>query len=195
MGRITHLTTAFLLSLILVGVAIFFFIENDNFKGRFFVFLAIYTFISLFYLFRSLYYLRYKATFNEILFVVFIPLVPIILVLAQHIFQIHDAFIVFAGFFSSENGTYNFFINSVDFLLIPYYLSSNYLIFRTFIRYPFIRFTATSESGLPSKLIGFLLVVTIPILYILTSIFYFENLFLVIFGIIYFYSGVMSMFI
>ncbi len=190
-----QLSAAFLLSLTLVGVSIYYFIEDNSFLGRVYIFAAIFAFLSLFILFRSFFYLRHKATFNEVFFVLMVPLIPVLIVLAQKLFGIYDTFIVSTGVISTSSLNYTFFINAVDFVLLPYYLVSNFMIFRTCIRYPFIRLKGTSEKGIPPKFFGFLLMFIIPATYILTSVFYLENLFLVIFGGMYFYSALLMLFV
>jgi len=189
MGILTHITGSFFLSLSLVGVSIYYFIEGDNMMGRLFVFLAIYVFISFFYVFRSLYYLRHKATFNEFIFVYVLPIIPVLILFAQSMFGITDMFVLSTGVISTDWIDYSFYINAVDMLLLPYYLASNYLLFRSLIRYPFIRFRGTSEKGMNPKFSGFLLMILIPTLYIASTLTYFNNFFLLLFGIIYFYLG------
>lgn len=190
-----QLSAAFLLSLTLVGVAIYFFIEDNDFLGKVFIFAAILAFLSLFVLFRSLFYSSHRATFNEVFFVFIVPLIPVLLLLTQKLLGIYDSFIITTVEITPEFPTYFFYISAFDFAFLPYYIVSNFLIFRTFIRYPFIRMKGTSEKGIPPKLFGFLLMFIIPATYILTSWFYFENLFLVIFGGIYFYSALLMLFV
>lgn len=195
MGTLAHITSSFLTSLSLIGVSIYQFIEGDDFLGRVFIFLAIYVFITLFYIIRSFFYLKHNATFNEFIFVFILPIIPVLILLAQMLFGINDAYIVSTGDFVTESINYVFYINMVDFLLLPYFLFSNFLLFRTFIRYPFIRIRSTSEKGIPPRFAGFLLMLIIPTAYIVTSITYFQNLFLLIFGIIYLYSALMALFV
>ena len=197
MGTLAHISSSFLASLSLVGVSIYYFIEGDNFMGRLFIFLAIYVFISLFYMIRSFFYMKHKATFNEFIFVFILPIIPVLILLTYILFDLNTAveYIVSTGTFVSGELNYVFTINMVDFLLLPYYLFSTFLLFRTFIRYPFIRFRSTSEKGMPPKLAGVLLMLMIPAIYLITSITYFENLFLLIFGIIYLYSAIMALFV
>ena len=195
MGTLAHITSSFLTSLSLVGVSIYHFIEGDDFLGRVYIFLAIYVFITLFYIIRSFFYLKHKATFNEFIFVFILPIIPVLILLVQMLFGINNAYIVSTGNFVTESINYVFYINMVDFLLLPYYLFSNFLLFRTFIRYPFIRFRSTSEKGIPPKFAGFLLMLIIPTAYIVTSITYFQNLFLLVFGMIYLYSALMALFV
>ncbi|MCG3227584.1 MAG: hypothetical protein H7645_11760 [Candidatus Heimdallarchaeota archaeon] len=195
MGTITRLTWSFFLSLSLVGVSIYYFIEGDNQMGRLFVFLAIFAFLSFFYIFRSMYYLKHKATFNEFIFVFVLPMIPALILLAQKLFGIDAMFILSTGELTTSFIDYEFYINAVDLMLLPYYLASNFLLFRTFVRYPFIRFRGTSEKGIPPKLSGFLLMMLIPALNIISSLLYFNNLFLLVFGMIYFYLGTIALFV
>ncbi|MHA1954736.1 MAG: hypothetical protein ACW96U_12400 [Candidatus Heimdallarchaeaceae archaeon] len=195
MGTITRLTWSFFLSLSLVGVSIYYFIEGDGQMGRLFVFLAIFAFLSFFYIFRSMYYLKHKATFNEFIFVFVLPLIPTLILLAQKLFGIDAMFVLSTGELTTSFIDYEFYINAVDLMLLPYYLASNFLLFRTFVRYPFIRFRSTSEKGITPKLSGFLLMILIPTLYIVSSLLYFNNLFLLVFGMIYFYLGTVALFV
>lgn len=195
MGTITRLTWSFFLSLSLVGVSIYYFIEGDGQMGRLFVFLAIFAFLSFFYIFRSMYYLKHKATFNEFIFVFVLPLIPALILLAQKLFGIDAMFVLSTGELTTSFIDYEFYINAVDLMLFPYYLASNFLLFRTFVRYPFIRFRGTSEKGIPPKLSGFFLMILIPALNIISSLLYFNNLFLLVFGMIYFYLGTIALFV
>ncbi len=195
MGRKLYGTASFLISLSLVGIAIYYFIEGNSFNGKMFVFLALYAFISLFYMFRSIYYVRHSATFNEVAYVVFLPLIPLILILAQSIFEINEAMVFITGQLQGENIDLTYSINVVDILITPYYIFSNYLLFRSYIRYPFIRLTGTSEGGLPPKFTAFMLTIMIPLAYFLTSFLYLNNLFLIIFGGLYLYSGIIALFV
>ena len=195
MGTLKHITGSFFLSLSMVGVSIYYFIEGNSDMGKLFVFLAIYVFISFFYVFRSLYYLKHKATFNEFIYVFVIPIIPVLIILAQVLFKIHEMPILLLseGGISTDWIDYSFYINVIDLLLLPYYLSSNFLLFRSLIRYPFIRFRGTSEKGMNPKFSGFLLMILIPVLYITTALTYFNNFFLLLFGIIYFYLGTIAL--
>ncbi|MCG3220832.1 MAG: hypothetical protein H7641_05570 [Candidatus Heimdallarchaeota archaeon] len=163
--------------------------------GRLFVFLAIFAFLSFFFLFRSMYYLKHKATFNEFIFVFVLPMLPALILLAQKLFGIDAMFVLSTGDLTTSFIDYEFYINAVDLMLLPYYLASNFLLFRTFVRYPFIRFRGTSEKGIPPKLSGFLLMILIPTLNIVSSLLYFNNLFLLVFGMIYFYLGTIALFV
>jgi len=194
---ITQLSTAFLISLSLIGVSIYFFIEEKNPMGKVFIFAAIFAFLTLFIVIRSIYYLRHNATFNEIFFVMIVPLVPVIVVLTQVLLGINrDPIpIVSVSTFDVGSTSYDFYINIIDFILLPYYIFSNFLIFRTFIRYPFIRMKGTSEKGIPPKLFGFLIMLIIPATYVIISLFFLENLFLIVFGIVYFYSSLLTLFV
>lgn len=165
--------------------------------GKIFIMAAIFAFLTLFIMIRSIYYLKHNATFNEVFFVLIVPLIPVIVVLTQFLLGIYDygSNLISTSTFDVGTTTYYFYINIVDFILLPYYIFSNFLIFRTFIRYPFIRMKGTSEKGIPPKLFGFLLLLIIPTTYILTSIFLLENLFLMVFAVVYFYSSLLMLFV
>ena len=199
MRTITQLSTAFLISLSLVGVSIYYFIEENNEMGKIFIFAAIFAFLTLFIMIRSIYYLKHNATFNEIFFVFMVPLVPVVVVLTQVLLGIYDyppgVMLVSTSTFDVSGTLYYFHINIIDFILLPFYIFSNFLLFRTFIRYPFIRMKGTSEKGIPPRLFGFLMMLILPATYILMSLFFLENLFLMVFGIVYFYTSLLTLFV
>ena len=114
-----QLSAAFLLSLTLVGVAIYFFIEDNDFLGKVFIFASIFAFLTLFVIFRSLFYLKHKATFNEVFFVLIVPLIPVLLILTQRLLGIYDSFIITTVEITPDFPTYFFYINAMDFALLP----------------------------------------------------------------------------
>lgn len=199
MRIITQLSTAFLMSLPLLGVAIYYFVEEDNAMGKIFTMATVFALLTLFVMIRSIYYLRHSATFNEIFFVFIVPLIPVVIVLMQVLLGVYnynpDVMIVSEVPFVVKGVEYLFYINIIDFLLLPFYIFSNFLLLRTFIRYPFIRFKGTSEKGIPPKFFGFLMMIILPTIYIITSFFYLDNLFLMVFGIGYFYTSLLTIFV
>ena len=195
MGTLSHLTASFFIALSLIGASIYFFIEENSLMGKVYIFIAIFIFISSYLLFRSIYYLRHKATFNEFIYVFILPVIPVLLLFIQMMFNFNDFFLISTGEISTNGFNYDYYITIIDILLLPYYLASNFLLFRAFIRYPFIRFRGTSEKGIPPKLAGLILMIAIPALYIASSLTYFHNFFLLIFGVIYFYLGTVALFI
>jgi ABC-type multidrug transport system permease subunit len=151
MGTVSHAIGSFFTALPLLGVAIYFFIEDNNDLGRFFSFLAIYVLLTVFYVIRSMFYLKHKATFNEFIYVFLLPIVPVLILLFQKLIIINEDYILSTGNFTTSSFSYTYYISTFDFLLLPFYLFSTFLLFRTFIRYPFIRFRSTREKGEKEK--------------------------------------------
>jgi hypothetical protein len=167
------------------------FLEERDDDAKVFLFLAVYTYIGLFYSLKSMYYLRHRATFNEVSFVVFLPFVPIILVLLGDFTEIDELY--FSEFLTAQitfqDETLDFFLSFSSILSLPYFGFSLYLLLRSFIRYQFIRLRGYSKGGLNAVFVGLLLSVIIGIAYLVLAIIM-EDLLLALFGFIYAIVGI-----
>ena len=161
--------------------------------GKQYIFLAVYAFLGVFYLFKSFYYRRHKATFNEIFFVVGLPLLPPIFVILGQYTGINNLF--FSDLLSASiifNGEQlNFSLAFASILALPYLFFSIYLLLRAFIRYEFIRWQAHSKGGPPGTLVGIILAFLIGIIY-LTVALTFGDLLIGLFGFIYALNGILA---
>lgn len=182
-------------AIVLFGVFIFYFIEGKVEEANQFLFFSIYGTITIFVLTRSLYYKKHKATFNELFFVVGLPILPLIFSYLGTSLGANSAYS-----FSQISVSTSIFSNEITFLIlfsallsIPYLFFSLFLLLRSFIRYKFIRWGPHSNGGLPGTLIGLLLAIGVGIGYTLLSIYLFD-LILVLFGIIYAVTGIIGFF-
>ncbi|MHA2090972.1 MAG: hypothetical protein ACW98K_08950 [Candidatus Kariarchaeaceae archaeon] len=184
-------TIALFVSFALIGASIYMFLEERDDDAKVFLFLAVYTYIGLFYSLKSMYYLRHRATFNEVSFVVFLPFVPIILVLLGDFTEIDELY--FSEFLTAQitfqDETLDFFLSFSSILSLPYFGFSLYLLLRSFIRYQFIRLRGYSKGGLNAVFVGLLLSVIIGIAYLVLAIIM-EDLLLALFGFIYAIVGI-----
>ncbi|OLS28186.1 MAG: hypothetical protein HeimC2_08410 [Candidatus Heimdallarchaeota archaeon LC_2] len=189
-----YTTYSFLIGLGFVGASIFNFIENDNETGRSFLLMALIAFLASYYLLKTLYYLRHQATFNEVSFVIFLPISIILQVMAKHALEVE-----FNELFSLHiEGIGDRIELSVDFFdlgLLPYFVFSTFLLLRSYLRYPFIRLHGHSERGFPAKFTGLLLSIIIPILFLVVGLVILENAFLVIFAIFFATIGLIGFFV
>ncbi|MHA2502938.1 MAG: hypothetical protein ACXAE3_08715 [Candidatus Kariarchaeaceae archaeon] len=183
--------------LALVGMStasIYFFIQDQDILAKQLAFLGLYSFLTLFYFLKSLYYRRHKATFNEIFFVVGIPLIPPLLAIVGQLTEINSLFEVgvYAEITVSEQ-IWQLQLSLASLLALPFYLFALYLLLRTFIRYEFLRWTAHSSGGLPGTLTGLIMSVMVGTIYLVVAIL-FGDLMLVIFGFVYTITGLLSFF-
>ena len=128
---------------------------------------------------------------NEVSFVVIMPLVPVLQVLAEGYLNVQLPILseinINSDFLSGV-----FLVDYLDILSLPYYIVTVYFILRTYLRYPFIRLTGYSHSGLPPLLIALLLTAGLPIVYFFVGVVA-SNILLIFFAIVYLIVGVVGM--
>lgn len=184
-------TIALICGLILIAVSFFMFLEERDNNGRAFLFLAVYTYIGLFYSLKALYYLRHRATFNEISFVVFIPIVPLLLVFLGSVTDFDNLY--FSDFLKAQvtfpSRVFEFELSFSSILALPYLFFSIYLLLRTFMRYEFIRWGSHSKGGPNAVFVGLLLSIIVGLSYFIFSIIL-EDLLLALFGFVYAIVGI-----
>ncbi len=186
---------SFILSLIVLAVSIFYFIEDMDEEAFLFLYLTVYTFLTSFYLFKSLYYRAESATFNELFFVAGLPTVPIILSITANILEINSFFDRSTLIITTINigEVRELYVHTTGILVLPFYIFSLYLLLRTFIRYKFIRWTAYSEGGIPAVLFGIILSLGIGFVYFMISMIM-GDLLLLLFGFMYALTGILGFF-
>lgn len=192
-------TTAFLSSLGLVAVSIFFFLQDQEDIARLFLVLAAYVFVLLFFLLKALYYTRHGATFNVFVFVVLLPLSPIALIAIQNILLTsvmqEDMLILTMNLqLRWINESLELLTLAIEVLLLPIYYFSLFLVLRTHLRYPVIRLQGHSIRGLSPRFSGFLLTILIPLAFVILAVIY-SNLLFLIFGITFFLTSASGIFV
>lgn len=174
-------------------MSIFFFLEDNDTLAKQLVFFTVYAFIGIFYLFKSFYYRRHKATFNELFFVVGIPLLPPLFVILGEVTGVNTLY--FSDLLSAtlvlQNEPMEFSLAFASIMALPYFFFAMYLLLRSFIRYQFIRWQAHSKGGPPGTFIGILLAGFIGIIYLVVALF-FADFLLLLFGFMYSLVGILS---
>ena len=184
-----------LAALIGISGAIFLFIEGRDDDAKIVLFFSIYTYFLMLYFLKSLYYRKHKATFNELFYVVGLPLIPLILSILGGVFKINglrdfsDIFLLNVDLGSDLELVLT--LSSV--ISLPFYIFSLYLLLRTFIRYKFIRFTPYSDGGIPATLLGIIISISIGFVYVLVSTII-GDFILLIFGLFYAITGILGFF-
>ncbi|MCY3410429.1 MAG: hypothetical protein INQ03_02225 [Candidatus Heimdallarchaeota archaeon] len=184
-----------IVGLVFLSISIFLFIEDNDNLAKVLLFLTIFLYITVFYIFKSLYYKAEKATFNELFFVLGLPIIPVLLSIVGYVVNLEDILdfesplIMTVTHFESAELQ----LSVASLFSIPYYLFALYLLLRTFLRYKFIRYTPYSSGGIPPKLFGIVIAIGIGIFYMLISLFI-ADLLLLFFGIMYLCTGILSFF-
>ncbi len=181
----SYTTVSILASLVFIGFSLFYFLNDDEYYGRLFLLITMIAFFGIYYFLKTLYYLKYQATFNELSFVVLFPFIPLL----QTVFKsmVIDSSLSAYDVLLIGRNTLHLYADFTDILAIPYYFFSVFLILRTHLRYPFIRPRGHSDGGLPPRLIAFILLLAIPPVYFIAGLIFFNALFIlysIIFSIV-----------
>ncbi|RMG30734.1 MAG: hypothetical protein D6732_15840 [Methanobacteriota archaeon] len=187
------LGSAFILSLGFLGVSIYQFLEGNLTAGRFWLMVTTLAFFFTFFFFRALYYLRYRATFNDVSFVFFLPHVPLFFAFLSRLFRIEVDDLVILELLKPWE--LRLFANFVDLVSLPFYLFSLFLLLRTHLRYPFIRLTGHATDGLPSRLVALYMTVEVPFVYWIVALLFVPNLSLLLFGLSFLVIGFIGFFV
>ena len=153
-------TLAFFSALILLSSSIYFFMNDQDEEAKIMIFLAAFVYLNVFYIFKSFYYLKHRATFNEISFVFFLPIVPIILLTVAEYAGVNDIFL--ENFLNADaqildNPIHHYQVTFAGLLSLPYFIFATYILIRSRLRYQFIRWRGHSEGGPPAGFIALLL--------------------------------------
>ncbi len=150
-------------------------------------------FFLAYYLLKSLYFMRYRATFNEVTFVVILPHVPLLFAFFSSIFDVTIDPITSV----SVKGAISLSLYSdfIDLVSLPLYIFSLFVLMRTFLRYPFIRLYGHSTNGFPSRVVGLALTLEVPFVYAFAVFAFLPNLSLLMFSITFLLIGFLSMFV
>lgn len=193
--RFAYTTYSFLIGLGFVGASLYNFIEDNNEDGRFYLFLSLIAFLASYYILKTLYYLRHQATFNEVSFVVFMPVSILIQFVVKTILEVEFEELFSVNIIGLGENDIELSVDIFDLGLIPYFVFSVFLLLRTYLRYPFIRLRGHSERGFPPKFLGLLLSVTISILFFITGLVILENALLVLFALFFATVGLVGFFV
>ena len=185
--------SAFIISLGFLGVSIYQFLEGNLIAGRFWLMVTTLSFFFAYFFFRALYYLRYRATFNDVGFVFFLPHVPLFFAFFSRIFLIEVEDLVVMELVRPFR--LELYANFIDLVSVPFYLFSIFLLLRTHLRYPFVRLTGHATDGLSSRLVALYMTIEIPFVYWLVAFLFVPNLSLLLFGFSFLVVGSIGFFV
>ena len=171
-----------------LSATIFYFMQDDKDTALNALFIGLYITVTLYLLLRILFYFKYKATINEMFFVLFINIVAVLLVFIE-------PFIPFATdtqfglqILADNNNNIHLYITWVSLFALPYFILSIILQVRAFTKYEFFRISPTSEKGLKAEWVAY------AVYFVFGSAFIFiglisSDLISCLFGIFYLFSG------
>lgn len=192
--RFAYKTISFLVSLGFIGGAIYHFLESNDSQAKLFLLLALMAFLGVYYLLKTLYYMKHHATFNEISFVVFLPLAPVVQIVVKDLIEVSMTHL-FSIQLAGTGSNIRLEVDVLDVILIPYFFFSLFLLLRSYLRYPFIRFRGHSKDGVSARFVAIILSAGIPILYGMLGILMLSNFMLLFFAIVYAIFGVVGLFV
>ncbi len=192
--RFAYTTISFLVSLGFIGGAIYHFLESNDSQAKLFLLLALMAFLGVYYILKTLYYMKYHATFNEFSFVVFLPLAPVVQIMIKDLIEVSMTHL-FSIQLAGNGSNFRLDVDILDVLMIPYFLFSIFLLLRSYLRYPFIRLRGHSKDGVSARFIAIILSAGIPILYGMLALIVLNNFMLLFIAIVYAIVGLVGLFV
>lgn len=179
--------------IITLTATIFYFIQNSRDNAFNALFIGLYLTVSLYLVLRILFYFRYKATLNELFFLIFGNVISGAILLLNPYVPLATNPIYTVALTVSKNSNIQLSVSIISLLALPYFLFSIILQVRSFTKYEFFRFSPTSEKGPKAEWVALL------------SFFVFGSLFLIIgtitsdliglfFGFFYIFNGIIFLF-
>ena len=182
------------LLLIALSASVFYFLKKNNTIATDVLFIGVYLTICIFFVFRVLFYFKYKATLNELFFYFFVNgIVLFILALGSLTTFIQQPYYSFTIIINSDQNlqTDTFFsVTALSLALLQFLLVSSSLQIRSFTKYDFIRYTPTSEKGINAEWLAIVIFFVVGALFIVISEFVSDFLILM-YGILYLLSGLL----
>lgn len=179
--------------IVTLSATIFYFMQDNRNEAMNALFIGLYFTISIFLLLRILFYFRYKATINEMFFVIFVNIMIVIFLILEPLvpFSLTNQYSLHIVI--NNTSTMDLYITIVSLLILPYFILSLILQVRAFTKYEFFRVSPTSEKGLKAEWVAFL------VYFIFGPIFAFlgvlsSDLLSVIFGLFYILTGITNLF-
>lgn len=143
--------------IITLSATIFYFMQNDRTNAINALFIGIYLSLTLYLVLRILFYFRYKATLNELFFVLFTNLMATAIILAGPYSPLSGSYIFELTVAGDASSAGYFYITLVSILALPYFIISMILQIRSFTKYEFYRISPTSEKGPKAEWIALLI--------------------------------------
>lgn len=174
--------------IITLSATIFYFMQNDRNTAMIALFVGIYITITLFILLRILFYFRYKATLNELYFVLYFNIIATILIFLEPYIPI-SADRQFSTLISlGGSNSINLYITLISFMAFPYFLFSTILQVRSFTKYEFYRWSPTSEKGFKAEWVALIVYFVFGSIFTVVGLLSYDLL-SVIFGVYFIFNG------
>ena len=175
--------------IITLSASIFYFMQDDKPNALNALFIGLYLSLTIFLALRILFYFRYKATLNEMFFILFTNIMATVVVLVGPSTPLSNNYIFTLAISGDTNIPTQLYISLVSLLALPFFLISLILQIRSFTKYEFFRISPTSEKGPKAEWIALL------IFFVFGAIFIFvgnlsSDLVSVGFGFYYLLSGI-----
>ncbi len=174
--------------IITLTATIFYFMQNDRNTAVVALFIGIYITVTLFIMLRILFYFRYKATLNELYFVLYFNIIATILILLEPYipFSADHQFSTLISL--GKNNNIHLYITLISFMALPYFLVSTILQVRSFTKYEFFRWSPTSEKGFKAEWVALLVYFIFGAIFTIVGLAS-NDLLAVIFGVYFIFNG------
>lgn len=174
--------------IVTLSATIFYFINNDRATAMLALFIGIYITVGLYILLRIIFYFRYKATLNEIFFVLYFNVVATILILLEPLVPLSSDKQFNIAITIGSNQSIPLYITLVSLMAFPYFLFSTILQVRSFTKYEFYRLSPTAEKGFKAEWVALIVYFGFGIIFMLAGLAG-SDLLSVIFGIYFIFNG------
>ncbi len=178
--------------IISLSATIFYFMQDSKNEAMNVLFIGLYITISLFLLLRILFYFRYKATINEMFFVLFVNIMIVFLILLEPLIPLSSTNQFSLHLVVNNTDSMDLYISLISILTLPYFLLSIILQVRAFTKYEFFRISPTSEKGLKAELIAFLVYFVFGPIFALIGVISSDLISLVL-GLFYIFTGITNL--
>ena len=175
--------------IITLSASIFYFMQNNRTNAINALFIGIYLSLTLYLILRILFYFRYKATLNELFFVMFTNLMATAVILAGPFSPLAGSHIFELTITGDASNPGSYFLTLVSLLALPYFVVSMILQIRSFTKYEFYRISPTSEKGPKAEWIAILVYFIFGVVFVLVGNIS-SDLLSVGFGFYYLLSGI-----
>jgi len=180
--------------ILLAGIAatIFYLFVQERENAIDVLFLTLYASVTALFFLRLLFYLRYKATLNEVYFFSLSNLIPLGIFMLEPLVpmgrnSLVSFLVIGQGDIPLPQGL-SLRITILSILALPYLVLSTALLIRSFTRYQFIRLSAQSERGPSAELTAILTFFVFSFLFLAGGIFA-SDLLGLFYGLFYLTSG------
>ena len=155
--------------IVTLSATIFYFINNDRATAMLALFIGIYITVGLYILLRILFYFRYKATINELFYVLYFNVVATVLILLEPLVPLSSEKHFNIAISIGSNQSVPLYITLVSIMAFPYFLFSTILQVRSFTKYEFYRLSPTAEKGFKAEWVALIVYFIFGIIFIFAA--------------------------